>query len=79
MKTIVHPGCTQYTGLCSECGCEFTYERSDVHHNYRNGGEEVGCPTCGHGVRHFGEAGSQWPLGGRWRRLPKGSLLVRPS
>lgn len=73
MKEIIKPGKAKYHGHCGECGAEFTYERSDVHHNFVHGGEHVSCPICGHNVRHFGESGTRWPSdhgcdggSGRW-------------
>ena len=60
-KEILKQGIKTYTGHCDECGADFTYQREDVRHNYVRGGEDVGCPCCGHGVRHFGEAGTRWP------------------
>jgi hypothetical protein len=67
-KEIIRKGVEKYEGRCSECGCVFTYDRSDVLHNYVNGGEWVGCPSCGHGVRHFGASGTAWPKNDRWGR-----------
>lgn len=60
-KTIIHKGVSNYHAHCGECGCEFTYERVDVHHNYIRGGEFVACPHCGHECAHFGESGTSWP------------------
>ncbi len=54
MKRILHDGADRYRARCGECGCEFTYDRSDVGHNYVTGGDHVGCPHCGRPVRHFG-------------------------
>jgi hypothetical protein len=64
VKEIVRQGKTKYAAHCSECSCDFTYERSDVRHNYVRGSDEVTCPGCGHGIRHFGESGTRWPTGG---------------
>jgi len=47
-----------YSSDCSRCGCAFTYQLEDVHHNYTFGGEQVSCPGCGHGVRHNGSPGA---------------------
>lgn len=58
-KRVIQPGSTTHRGTCGECGCRFTYEASDVHHNYVRGGEYVGCPTCGHSCRHFGRGDRQ--------------------
>lgn len=61
MKKIIKPGTDIYRATCTECGAVFTYEREDVHHNYVRGGEHVSCPNCGHGHRHFGASGGEWP------------------
>lgn len=77
-KKIIQGGTDTYHGHCSECGCHFTYERSDVLHNYLSGGERVSCPHCGHSLRHLGEAGTQWGRGGGGYRAlvaPKGSAF----
>jgi len=60
-KKIITAGIDAYRTTCSECGCRFTYERSDVHANYVRGGEEVSCPHCGSRCPHFGASGSRWP------------------
>ena len=39
---IITPGTDVYTATCTECGCRFSDERSDVHRNYVHGGERVG-------------------------------------
>jgi hypothetical protein len=54
VRTILKLGVDKYTATCAQCGTVFTYERSDVRHNYVNGGEDVGCPHCAHPHRHFG-------------------------
>jgi hypothetical protein len=61
MKKIIHGGTSTYHAHCHECGCDFTYERSDVRENYLKGGQWVSCPSCGHDLRHLGESGTQWP------------------
>jgi hypothetical protein len=58
---IIKPGRKTFHGVCSDCGCEFRYERSDVMHNYVKGGDWVHCPDCGEPMRHFGESGTSWP------------------
>jgi DNA-directed RNA polymerase subunit RPC12/RpoP len=58
---ILSPGTDRYSATCHECGCRFTYERSDVHRNYAQGGERVSCPHCGHSMHHFGASGTVWP------------------
>ena len=62
---IITPGTDVYTATCTECGCRFSYERSDVHRNYVRGGERVGCPQCGHQQHHFGASGTVWPSADR--------------
>ena len=51
---IITPGRDTYHATCTECGCKFTYQRGDTHHNFRNGAKEVDCPHCGHSYRHVG-------------------------
>lgn len=45
MIKIINPGKKEFTGFCAKCGCEFTYEFSDLHSNVF---DEVGvnCPCC---------------------------------
>lgn len=57
---IISPGIDRYHATCTDCGCKFSYERSDVHHNYVKGGERVSCPQCGHSMYHFGAGGTMW-------------------
>ena len=54
---IITPGTDTYRATCTECGCCFSYERSDVHTNYVRGGDWVGCPQCGHQHMHLGSEG----------------------
>jgi hypothetical protein len=54
---IITPGTDVYRANCSECGACFTYDRSDVHHNYLRGGEWVSCPQCAHPHMHLGSEG----------------------
>ena len=58
MKKIISSGTNHYRATCHECGAVFTYQREDVRTNYARGGEEVSCPHCGHGHRHFGVTGA---------------------
>ena len=58
---VIKSGRDTHSGHCTECGCRFRYERSDVHANWRRGCEEVTCPHCGAGCRHFGVSGTAWP------------------
>ena len=60
-KKIITPGTDTYRTTCHECGCQFTYERSDVWTNYVRGGDGVSCPSCGHFMHHFGTSGTVWP------------------
>ena len=55
---IITPGTDRYRASCTECGCKFSYERSDVHHDYVHGGERVSCPHCGYGLYHFDTSGA---------------------
>ena len=67
---IITPGTDTYRATCTECGCCFSYERSDVHHNYVKGGEWVSCPQCGHG--HYHRGADDFPRRGPMCR-PKGA------
>ena len=46
---VVKPGRTQFDGFCERCGCEFTYEISDLKLSHSN---RVSCPTCGESFYH---------------------------
>ena len=61
---IINPGTDRYKMTCTECGCRFSYERSDVRRNFRSDSEDVLCPHCEHSCRHFGASGMQWRSGG---------------
>ena len=78
-KKIIREGASAFRGHCNDCGCEFTYERSDVWTNYVRGGEGVSCPGCGAWCGHFGEGGTSWPVAGprergrrSWAVAPRG-------
>lgn len=45
IKVIKH-GKKKFSTICGNCGCEFTYELSDIV------GSSVECPDCGHYVVH---------------------------
>lgn len=47
MIEVIKHGKKKFTATCSNCGCEFTYELSDMK---PLGG--VDCPDCGHHVVH---------------------------
>lgn len=47
MIEVIKHGKKKFTATCSNCGCEFTYELSDMH---PLGG--VDCPDCGRYVVH---------------------------
>lgn len=47
MIKIIKPGKKEFIGICSRCGCEFSYELSDIScNNY------VYCPDCHEGYFH---------------------------
>jgi hypothetical protein len=59
-RKIVEAGTDTYRATCGECGCRFTYERSDIHTNYvAHVRQVVSCPHCGKDVGHLG-AGNGW-------------------
>lgn len=47
MIEVIKHGKKKFTATCTNCGCEFTYELSDMH---PLGG--IDCPDCGHYVAH---------------------------
>lgn len=47
MIKIIKPGKKEFIAICGKCGCEFTYELSDLSlNNY------VPCPECHDGYLH---------------------------
>lgn len=76
MVKITKPGQKEFHGFCKWCGCEFTYEISDLKLSATS--DKVSCPTCGKDYHHpsmiqdptipggIGYRGLQditWPLG----------------
>lgn len=47
MIEVIKHGQKKFKAICTHCGCEFTYELSDMH---PLGG--VNCPDCGKRVAH---------------------------
>lgn len=47
---IIKPGQTEFHGFCRWCGCEFTYEISDLKLSATS--DKVSCPTCGRDYYH---------------------------
>lgn len=47
MIDVIKHGKTKFTATCANCGCEFTYELSDI-----NAAGGVYCPDCGKYVAH---------------------------
>lgn len=47
MIEVIKHGKKKFRAVCSNCGCEFTYELCDIQ---ALGG--VDCPDCGHYVAH---------------------------
>jgi hypothetical protein len=60
-KRIIERGQDQYVCTCAECATRFTYERSDVQHNYARGGDWVSCPHCSTPCGHYG-ARTKWAV-----------------
>ena len=65
---ITKPGQKEFHGFCKWCGCEFTYEISDL--KLSAASDKVSCPTCGKDYHHPamvqnptipGGIGYQWP------------------
>ena len=49
---IIKQGVKEFHITCQYCGCEFTYEKEDVHNS------EVICPCCSKGLPHKGIIGT---------------------
>ena len=50
MIEVIKHGQKKFKAICAQCGCEFTYELSDMHPlGYTNC---VDCPDCGNYVVH---------------------------
>jgi hypothetical protein len=47
---ITKPGQKEFHGFCKWCGCEFTYEISDL--KLSASCDKVSCPTCGKDYHH---------------------------
>ena len=50
MIKITKPGQKEFHGFCKWCGCEFTYEISDLKLSATS--DKVSCPTCGKDYYH---------------------------
>lgn len=50
MVKITKPGQKEFHGFCKWCGCEFTYEISDLKLSATS--DRVSCPTCGKDYHH---------------------------
>lgn len=50
MIKITKPGQKEFHGFCKWCGCEFTYEISDLRLSATS--DKVSCPTCGKDYHH---------------------------
>jgi hypothetical protein len=88
---ITKPGQKEFHGFCKWCGCEFTYEISDLKLSATS--DKVSCPTCGNDYHHPsmvqdptipGGIGYQWPsdstdpcAGCVWRsNLEQGGIYI---
>ena len=47
---IIKPGQKEFHGFCTRCGCEFTYEISDLKLSATS--NKLECPTCGKDYFH---------------------------
>jgi hypothetical protein len=65
MKRIVKTGRDTYHASCTNCDCQFTYERDDVAIDYGTGTHRVSCPYCGHAMTHLGSSGIKRPMRGK--------------
>lgn len=50
MIKITKPGQKEFHGFCKWCGCEFTYEISDLKLSATS--DKLSCPTCGKDYHH---------------------------
>jgi len=50
MIKITKPGQKEFHGFCKWCGCEFTYEISDLKLSATS--DKISCPTCGKDYHH---------------------------
>lgn len=57
MIKIIKPGQKEFHGFCMWCGCEFTYEISDLKLSATS--DRVSCPTCGKDYHHIMQQAQQ--------------------
>lgn len=50
MIKVIKPGQKEFSATCAMCGCEFTYEISDLKLSATSG--KISCPTCGMDYHH---------------------------
>lgn len=50
MIKVIKPGQKEFHGFCKWCGCEFTYEISDLKLSATS--DKLDCPTCGKTYYH---------------------------
>ena len=50
---VIKPGKKEFHGFCTRCGCEFTYEISDLKLSATS--NKLNCPTCGNTYYHPSE------------------------
>jgi len=69
MVKVIKPGQKEFYATCDMCGCEFTYELSDL--NLSCSLNKVACPTCGKDYYHKSQNGGgygidylNWPKAG---------------
>lgn len=48
MIKIIKDGQKEFIGICNTCGCQFSYDVSDISF------DSVSCPCCGHYYVHKG-------------------------
>lgn len=71
MIKITKPGQTEFHGFCKWCGCEFTYEISDLKLSATS--DKVSCPTCGKDYLHPGMVQNHTIPGGICYQWPSDS------
>ena len=61
---ITKPGQKEFYGFCRWCGCEFSYEISDL--KLSATGDKLECPCCGKDYLHQSKVQSPTIPGGTW-------------
>lgn len=71
---IIKAGEKEFHGFCSQCGCQFTYELTDLKLSASN--DFVECPTCGKKYYHPSKVHNPTIPGGIEYRWPSDATQV---